>query len=255
MKVLKAILGIILVLVILGGVFFLIDKGRFNKNEKPIFAVRMQEKDGGKVTYMGLGYKIVTYPGVSPKETFKTTKYKKMLCWFQDYEKPKMVEVKEKAQDIKEAVINSTEDFYKYLEDKKIKVEKEIEKFDEKEARDKNYYLFKGKEEINREKLDEFMDKYGKNENAFLKVATSTKEGDFILYHIVYEKMNKKIYMVVDTTRDKHADEKTRRIELYKLDNIEIKEENSKKKLVAYEGKEYRPELSSVRSAEITEVK
>lgn len=62
MKILKPILIIILILVILGAVFFLIDKNRFNKNEKPMFTIKIQDKDGNKVTYLGLFYKVVVYP-------------------------------------------------------------------------------------------------------------------------------------------------------------------------------------------------
>ena len=178
---------------------------------------------------------------------------KKMLFWCQDYKKK---DLSDKTEDAKEAVIKSTKDFYKYLEDKKMDIEKEIEDFDEKEAKDKDYYVYQKDEEINRSKLDDFLDKVEDKKTALLKVATPTIEGDFILYHILYDAAGKKVYVVADTTRDKHASKDIRRIELYTLDKIEVrKNDDGKKQLVAYEGDKYMPEASFKRSAMLTRVK
>lgn len=253
MKVLKGILITLFVIIIVATAFFFVDQARFKKEQKPLFAIKTISKDGNKVTYYGLFYKVVAYPGVSPKEKFKTMNNKKMLFWCQDYKKK---DLSDKTEDAKEAVIKSTKDFYKYLEDKKMDIEKEIEDFDEKEAKDKDYYVYQKDEEINRSKLDDFLDKVEDKKTALLKVATPTIEGDFILYHILYDAAGKKVYVVADTTRDKHASKDIRRIELYTLDKIEVrKNDDGKKQLVAYEGDKYMPEASFKRSAMLTRVK
>lgn len=253
MKVLKGILITLFVIIIVATAFFFVDQARFKKEQKPLFAIKTNSKDGNKVTYYGLFYKVVAYPGVSPKEEFKNMKDKKMLFWCQDY---KGKDLSDKTEDAKAAVIKSTKDFYKYLEDKKMNIEKEIEDFDEKEAKDKDYYVYQKDEEINRSKLDDFLDKVEDKKTALLKVATPTIEGDFILYHILYDGIGKKVYLVADRTRDKHASKEDRKVELYTLDKIEVrKNDDDEKELVAYEGDKYDSSANFSRSAMLTRVK
>lgn len=254
MKMLKKILVmILLILMVVASVFFIVDKKRFLKKKAPIFSIRRESEDETKVTYIGLGYKIVTYPEGTPKQEFKKIKHKKIVPWFGDYKKPSK-KAKEKAK-AKKVSIKTQDEFYKYLGSKKIKAKKPTDKFNKEDAKNNKYYIFENGMETNREKLDEFMKKYSENENAFLEIAKVTEKGDLILYHIIYEKGAKKLYIIVDTKRDQSLDKKLRKIELYKLDKIEIKEENSKKKFVSFESKESRPELDSFRSMTITEVK
>ncbi len=253
MKVLKGILITLLVIIVLSATFFFVDQARFKKEQKPLFAIKTISKDGNKVTYYGLFYKVVAYPGVSPKQDFENYNDKKMLFWCQDY---KGKDLSDKTEEAKGAVIKSTKDFYKYLEDKKIDIEKEIEDFDEDEAKDKDYYVYQKDEEINRSKLDDFLDKLEDKKTALLKVAKPTIEGDFILYHVLYDGISKKVYVVADTTRDKHASKEDRKVELYTLDKIEVrKNDDDEKELVAYEGDKYDSSANFNRSAFLTRVK
>ena len=48
----------------------------------------------------------------------------------------------------------------------------------------------------------EFMDKYNKKENAFIRVVQSTVEGDIFIIDVLYEARNNKIHLVKDNTRD-----------------------------------------------------
>lgn len=253
MKFIKSLLFTILVIMVFGVAFFLIDQSRFKKDERPLLALKRVSKDGNKVTYYGLFYKVILYPGVSPSEKFENIKDKKLVFWFQDYKKP-LASSKKKVKEVKEIAIKEVKDFYEYLDKNNIKNQKE-EEFKLEEAKDKDYYVYQDTEEINRSILDDFLDKYKDKKTAFLKIATPTKEGDFILYHVLYEKNANKIYVVADTTRDKHMIEKLRRVELYTLEKIEINNNQDKKELVVYEGDEYRPEISFRRSAMLTNIK
>lgn len=58
----------------------------------------------------------------------------------------------------------------------------------------------------------EFMDKYNKKENAFIRVVQSTVEGDIFIIDMLYEARNNKIHLVKDNTRDKFSAQEDRRI-------------------------------------------
>lgn len=62
----------------------------------------------------------------------------------------------------------------------------------------------------------EFMDKYNKKENAFIRVVQSTVEGDIFIIDALYEARNNKIHLVIDNTRDEFSAQKDRTIE-YKI--------------------------------------
>lgn len=254
MKFIKNLLLTVLVILVFGVTFFLIDQSRFKKDEKPLLALKKVSKDGNTVTYYGLFYKVILYPGVSPKEKFENIKDKKMVFWFQDYKRP-LDSPKKKTKEVKEIAIKEVKDFYEYLEKNNIKNQKDEEEFDIEKAKDNNYYVYQKDEEINRSNLDDFLDKYKDKKTAFIKIASQTKEGNFILYHVLYDNVSKKVYVVADTTRDKFASEKIRRVELYILEKIEINDNQDKKELVVYEGDEYRPEISFRRSAMLTNIK
>jgi len=58
----------------------------------------------------------------------------------------------------------------------------------------------------------EFMNKYKEKENAFIRVVQSTVEGDAFIIDILYEKINNKIHVVKDDTRDKFSAQENRTI-------------------------------------------
>ena len=63
---------------------------------------------------------------------------------------------------------------------------------------------------------NEFMEKYNKKENAFIRVVQSTVEGDSFMIDVLYEARNNKIHIVKDNTRDKFSAQEDRKIE-YKM--------------------------------------
>jgi len=81
------VIGIIcLILVVVGLVTSYIDGGRVRTGNEPKCCIKIVSNDGNKVTYWGLGYKVVRYPSVSLNEPFKNSLGVKMGSWFMNYE-------------------------------------------------------------------------------------------------------------------------------------------------------------------------
>lgn len=77
---------IIAILIVLGFIANYVDKGRVSTGHEPKFTIKITTDGGNKVTYWGLGYKVIRYPGVSPNEPFKNALGVKMGSWFMNYE-------------------------------------------------------------------------------------------------------------------------------------------------------------------------
>ena len=65
-----------------------IDTANVSTGHEPECCIKIVSADGGKVTYWGLGYKVVRYVGVSPKEPYENNIGVKMGSWFMKYEDP-----------------------------------------------------------------------------------------------------------------------------------------------------------------------
>ena len=76
---------IILVLLILGFITSYLDSARVRNSIEPKFTIKVVSKDGSRVTYWGLGYKVVRYVSVSPKEPYKNNRGVKYGSWFMKY--------------------------------------------------------------------------------------------------------------------------------------------------------------------------
>lgn len=77
---------IITILVVVGLVTSYIDSARVRNGVEPKFVVKITTDGGNKVTYWGLGYKVVRYPSVSPTEPYKNNRGVKYGSWFMKYE-------------------------------------------------------------------------------------------------------------------------------------------------------------------------
>ena len=84
MKKTLKIIGIILVIIIiLGLIFFIVDYNLVKKQEKPIFCIKNPAgtiRDGGTIEYFGLGYKVIDF------NTLGGYKEIKIGSWFMDYD-------------------------------------------------------------------------------------------------------------------------------------------------------------------------
>ncbi len=83
-------IGIFLILLIIVGIITnYADSGRVSTGHEPKYCIKVVSNDGSKVTYWGLGYKVIRYVGVSPNEPYENNIGTKMGSWFMNYELPK----------------------------------------------------------------------------------------------------------------------------------------------------------------------
>ena len=87
----KTVIIVAVILVVLFGIALFthyIDSARVRNGVEPKFTVKTVSDDGARVTYWGLGYKVIRYVGVSPSEPYKSNIGVKMGNWFMKYELP-----------------------------------------------------------------------------------------------------------------------------------------------------------------------
>lgn len=82
----------------------------------------------------------------------------------------------------------------------------------------------------------EFMNKYNKKENAFIRVVQSTIEGDTIVIDVLYEARNNKIHLVRDYTRDKFSSLEDRTIKYNTYEKTGVWKYQNSKYWVVYNG-------------------
>lgn len=96
-------IGIILIIIVIAGIITnYVDSGRVGTGHEPKYCIKVVSNDGSKVTYWGLGYKVVRYVGVSPNEPYESNIGVKMGNWFMKYELPKsdIIEIEYEGQTI-----------------------------------------------------------------------------------------------------------------------------------------------------------
>ena len=81
-------ISVLLILFIISLVTKYIDTANVSTGHEPECCIKIVSADGGKVTYWGLGYKVVRYVGVSPKEPYENNIGVKMGSWFMRYDDP-----------------------------------------------------------------------------------------------------------------------------------------------------------------------
>ena len=79
---------VLIILIIASLITKYIDTANVSTGHEPECCIKIVSQDGGKVTYWGLGYKVVRYVGVSPNEPYESNIGVKMGSWFMNYEKP-----------------------------------------------------------------------------------------------------------------------------------------------------------------------
>ena len=84
-KIILIVSVIIVLLISLGIITSYIDMARVRNNVEPKYTIKIITDGGNKVIYWGLGYKVVRYPAVSPKENFKSSLGVKFGSWFMNY--------------------------------------------------------------------------------------------------------------------------------------------------------------------------
>ena len=86
-KKILIIIGVILLILLVTGLFTnYIDSARVRNSIEPKYVIKLVDKIGSKVTYYGLGYKVIRYVSVSPNEPYKNNIGVKYGSWFMEYE-------------------------------------------------------------------------------------------------------------------------------------------------------------------------
>lgn len=190
------------------------DSANVGTGHEPKYCIKVISKDGGKVTYYGLGYKVIRYVGVSPNEPYESNIGVKFGNWFMKYELPVDIE-----DDNEEAFeIESLDDFYNTSLTKGNDIRNLSKQYNSFDAQKDNCFVI-GAMVHNDYLYNEFMNKHNSNESVFIRVAQNTVEGDLILYDILYYEKTGKLYLVTDSTRDEFSSKEDRIIALKTFDN------------------------------------
>jgi len=76
----------IAILVFAGLLTSYIDSARVRNSVEPKYTIKLVSDNGNKITYWGLGYKVIRYPSVSPNEPYKNNRGVKYGNWFMKYQ-------------------------------------------------------------------------------------------------------------------------------------------------------------------------
>ena len=87
-KIIIITMLLLLILFVFGIFFKYVDTARVRTGHEPKLTIKLISKNGNKVTYWGLGYKVIRYPSVSPDEPYKNNRGVKMGTWFMNYKIP-----------------------------------------------------------------------------------------------------------------------------------------------------------------------
>ncbi len=116
--IISVVVSILVIFVVLGGSTAIVDCIRFKNNKEPIFAIKTVDVSPLKVTYKGLGYKIVRFPMVTEKEPFRNCLDAKFGTWFMKYEyedikiRHILVDIVDRTKEDSFPVVEGTETFF-----------------------------------------------------------------------------------------------------------------------------------------------
>ena len=85
-KMVLIILSVVVFLAITALTTSYIDSARVRNGAEPKCVIKIVSQDGLKVTYLGLGYKVIRYPSVSPEEPYENSRAVKYGGWFMKYD-------------------------------------------------------------------------------------------------------------------------------------------------------------------------
>lgn len=85
---------IIVILIVAALATSYIDSARVRNSVEPKFTIKIISDGGSKITYWGLGYKVIRYTSVSPKEPYKNSRAVKYGNWFMEYSLDRYDEIK-----------------------------------------------------------------------------------------------------------------------------------------------------------------
>ena len=78
----------LIILIVVGIITNYADSCRVTTRHEPKYCIKIVSNDSSKITYWGLGYKVIRYVEVSPNEPYENNIGAKMGSWFMKYELP-----------------------------------------------------------------------------------------------------------------------------------------------------------------------
>ncbi len=113
-KKIFVILGIILIVIIAAAfITNYADSARVTTGHEPKYCIKVISDEESKITYYGLGYKVIRYVGVSPNEPYESNIGVKMGNWFMKYDLPEddeVIDIKEE-QSFYGKIIEATDSY------------------------------------------------------------------------------------------------------------------------------------------------
>ena len=100
-KLFIIVIAVAIILFLAGIITNYMDSARVRTGYEPRYCLKTISYDGNKVTYWGLGYKVIRYVGVSPNEPYENNIGVKMGNWFMIYELDENNNKEEKREYIK----------------------------------------------------------------------------------------------------------------------------------------------------------
>lgn len=88
-KIYISMIIVIILVIIVGIITNYIDSGRITTGHEPQYCIKIVSNGGSKITYWGLGYKVIRYVKISPNEPYESNIGVKMGSWFMKYDFPK----------------------------------------------------------------------------------------------------------------------------------------------------------------------
>lgn len=243
-KTLIGAIAFVVVLTILGLLFNIIDTKRVEEGEKPIFTINIYNQDGSKITYWGLGYKVISYPGVSPLEPFKSTESKKG-SWFMKFDK--LNSEKETKHSNR---IDSIDKFYSISLTRNNDIRNLPKEYKMEDALKDGVYV----NSISLDKAEDFLKDYRNEKSVYLRTARTTKEGELVILDVLYYSPTEQLLVVIDNSRDNYASDEGERIFLIEYSSTTIIENGNSKRWVMYGGDKYNPLVSDYTSLVINEI-
>ena len=88
-KIFTCVVIVFIVIIITGIITNYVDSGRVTTGHEPQYCIKIVNNDKSKITYLGLGYKVVRYVKDSVEEPYGDNIGVKMGNWFMEYNLPK----------------------------------------------------------------------------------------------------------------------------------------------------------------------
>lgn len=189
------------------------DTGSVSTGHEPKYCMKVISQDGRKVTYWGLGYKVIRYVGISPNEPYESNIGVKMGNWFMQYELP----MDSQYSDREDKEIHTLDDFYNTELTQNHDIRNLTKAYSSFDAQKDNCFVI-GAMVHNENVYQEFMENYKNGKTTFIRIAQNTIEGDLILYDILYYEKTNQLYLVTDNTRDEFS--ANRNIELKQFEKM-----------------------------------